>query len=156
MLGSIDATLVALDASSQSAEKIISAAVNAGSDRTAAGLGAIVRQLGGVPAFAGGGHHTGGARWVGENGPELAVTGPEDIFNASQLRRMGGGGSSGNNARLESLVERLTQEVTRQGYELRAIATSNAKMARLTKRQDDDGMLVRNDSDTPLKVAVAA
>jgi len=41
-----------------------------------------------VPAFADGGVHTGGMRLVGENGPELEVTGPSRIFNNSDTRSM--------------------------------------------------------------------
>ena len=42
--------------------------------------------LGGVPAFATGGDHDGGYRWVGENGPELEATGSSRIFNAQQSK----------------------------------------------------------------------
>jgi tape measure domain-containing protein len=45
-----------------------------------------------VPGFASGGFHAGGLRLVGENGPELEVTGPSRIYNASQTAAMLGGG----------------------------------------------------------------
>lgn len=156
MLGQIDATLVALDSASKSAEKIISDAINAGSDKTAAGLHAVIAALTGqvIPGFATGGDHPGGWRIVGENGPELEATGASRIFNASQTRSMFSGGGS-NTARLEALVERQAQELSNIRTELRAIAASNAKMARLADRQDSDGVLVRNDADTPL-ITVAA
>ena len=64
-----------------------------------------------LPKFAGGGMHSGGLRWVGENGPELEATGPSSIWDAQQLSGAMGGGS--NNARLEALVEGLTAEVQR-------------------------------------------
>ena len=48
----------------------------------------------GVPAFAKGGFHAGGWRVVGEQGPELEVTGPSRIYNASQTAAMLGGGGS--------------------------------------------------------------
>ena len=137
MLGQIDATLVALDASSQSAEKIIADAIKAGSDRTASGLGAIVRQLGGTPAFASGGSHSGGLRIVGENGPELEVTGPSRIFSANQTRGMFSGG--GNTARLEALVERLTREVEGLRAEAQATAGHTSQTARLLDRAMPDG-----------------
>lgn len=110
MLSQIDATLAALDASSRSAEKIISDAINAGSDKTASGLRAVIAALTGtsVPAFAAGGNHLGGLRIVGENGPELEATGPSRIFNASQTRSM----MDRTTARLEALVERQTQELS--------------------------------------------
>jgi tape measure domain-containing protein len=161
MLGQIDVTLAALDASSKSAERIISDAVNAGSDKTAAGLHAVIAALTGqaIPAFALGGDHAGGLRLVGENGPELEVTGPSRIFNASQTRGMlsgGSGNSAGNTARLEALVEQQNQELIAMRAELRAIAVSNAKMARLADRVYVEGALVRTDVDMPLQTAVAA
>lgn len=45
-----------------------------------------------VPGFAGGGHHGGGLRIVGENGPELEATGPSRILSNSELRDVIGGG----------------------------------------------------------------
>ena len=104
-----------------------------------------------------GGNHAGGLRLVGENGPELEVTGPARIFNAAQTRGMlsgdGGSSSAGNTARLEALVEKLTQKVESQSAELRAIASTNAKMARLADRVYVEGALVRTDVDMPLTVA---
>ena len=44
--------------------------------------------LGGVPAFMSGGMHSGGARWAGEGGPELELTGSSRILNAQQSRSM--------------------------------------------------------------------
>ncbi len=41
-----------------------------------------------IPQFASGGMHLGGARIVGENGPEMEVTGPSRIFSASQTREI--------------------------------------------------------------------
>jgi phage-related minor tail protein len=65
-----------------------------------------------IPGFATGGLHKGGLRIVGEEGPELELTGPSRIFNASQTAEILRGGPGGHTARLEALVERLTQEVT--------------------------------------------
>jgi hypothetical protein len=155
LLGSIDATLAALDASSQSAEAIIADAVRAGSDRTAAGLGAVIAALTGntIPAFAAGGMHSGGVRLVGENGPELEVTGPSRIFNASQTRGMLGGG---NTARLEALVERQSKQLEALHAELRAINIHGATTADATRHMDRQGVLVYTDPAEPLdnKVAV--
>lgn len=64
-----------------------------------------------IRGFASGGYHTGGLRIVGENGPELEATGPSRIFNASQTAEILRGSGGSNTARLEALVERLTQEV---------------------------------------------
>jgi|AntRauTorckE5430_2_1112549.scaffolds.fasta_scaffold01689_2 TP901 family phage tail tape measure protein len=74
------------------------------------GLRAQIAGMGAVPAFATGGTHMGGLRMVGENGPELEVTGPSRIYSAPQTRAMMSGG---DNARLEMLVEKLTMEVAR-------------------------------------------
>ncbi len=144
LLGSIDLALNELDTNTA----ILKNAIDAGSASQVSGLRAIVTQLGGVPAFASGGAHSGGARWVGENGPELEVTGPSRIYNASQLRGMGG-----NTARLEALVERQAQQLEAMSYELRAIAQTNAKLAKLAERAEHDGTLVRTDADQPLDIA---
>jgi hypothetical protein len=133
LLGSIDVALGELDTNTA----ILKNAIDAGTSTSAAGLRAIVTQLGGVPAFAGGGTHSGGLRLVGENGPELEATGPSRIFNANQTRSLLGGGSS--TARLEALVERLTQEVSDLRQEARATATNTNKTAKLLDRAMPDG-----------------
>jgi hypothetical protein len=48
----------------------------------------------GIPGFASGGNHLGGLRLVGERGPELEITGPARIYNASQTAQMLAGGDS--------------------------------------------------------------
>jgi hypothetical protein len=137
LLGSIDATLAALEASSLSAEAIISNAVAAGADRTATGLRTIGEAISGksIPAFALGGSFGGGVRLVGENGPELEVTGPSRIFSADQTRSMLGG----NTARLEALVERLTQKVEDLNAAAQATAGYTNKTAKLLDRAMPDG-----------------
>jgi len=42
----------------------------------------------GIPAFASGGMHSGGMRLVGENGPELEVTGPSRIYDTNTTKNM--------------------------------------------------------------------
>lgn len=137
MLGSIDATLAALDASSQSAEKIIAAAINAGADKTAAGLYAVIAAIRGqtVPAFATGGTHLGGLRIVGENGPELEATGPSRIFNANQTRAILGGSDGAMVQELRALRE----EVRGLRAEAQATASHTNKTARLLDRAMPDG-----------------
>ena len=78
-----------------------------------------------VPGYATGGDFGGGLRLVGENGPELEVTGPSRIFNANQTAAMlNGGGDSG-----------MTAAEIR---ELRREMQSNATyMAQLTKEVAD-------------------
>ncbi len=41
-----------------------------------------------VRGYAKGGYHSGGLRLVGENGPELEVTGPSRIYNAAQTKNL--------------------------------------------------------------------
>ena len=55
-------------------------------------MGVFGGGLGSIPGFADGGFHRGGARIVGEHGPELEVTGPSRIYNSRDTRRMLGGG----------------------------------------------------------------
>ena len=64
----------------------------------------------GIPNFETGGDHTGGLRLVGERGPELEVTGPSRIFNASQTAAMLNGG---NNQALIDEVRELRKEVAK-------------------------------------------
>ncbi len=161
MLGQIDATLAALDASSKSAEKIISDAIKAGSDRTADGLRAVIAALTGKPvqAFATGGAFTNGvvSRPTAFNTAVMGEAGSEAIMPLTNINGSLGVRTTGgtNTARLEALVERQTQELSNMRAELRAIATTNAKMARLADRNDSEGMLVRTDADTPLATVAA-
>lgn len=48
----------------------------------------------GIKGYASGGHHRGGLRIVGENGPELEATGPSMIYPNDMLRSLGQGGST--------------------------------------------------------------
>jgi hypothetical protein len=105
-----------------------------------------------VPAFAVGGYHAGGLRLVGENGPELEMTGPSRIFTAAQTRAMMAGET---NTELLAELKGLRQQVADQSYELRAIATSNAKLERMASRADTEGVVVRTDADTPLLTVAA-
>lgn len=41
-----------------------------------------------IPKFASGGYHKGGIRLVGENGPELEITGSSQIINAEETKRL--------------------------------------------------------------------
>ena len=83
-----------------------------------------------LPTFATGGMHKGGARIVGENGPELEVTGPARIWNASQTANMLGS-SSGNDEDMQALRA-----------EVRAVVTHVSKLSRNIERlivPTDDG-----------------
>ena len=92
----------------------------------------------GLPAFAAGGSHTGGVRLVGEQGPEIEVTGPSRIYSFDQLMQLAGG-----TGRDETLV-REVQALRRELAELRAAgqvtAANTGKAARALDRWDQDGI----------------
>lgn len=93
----------------------------------------IIISLGGVPAFAQGGMHSGGLRLVGENGPELEVTGPSRIFNARETASMLGGGDN------SELLEKLIEKVSMLEAAARATAVSSNKVAKILDRVSPDG-----------------
>ena len=98
-------------------------------------------------AFAAGGDHMGGLRLVGEEGPELEATGPSRIFNARQTAQMLGG----DTARLEALLETLTEKVE----ELTKLQrTDNFEIKRNTK-DSADIMAKVTQGDTAVRVKAA-
>ncbi len=100
------------------------------------------RENGEIPAFASGGFHSGGMRLVGEQGPELEVTGPSRIYSASQTAAMLGGGDS------TRALASLQQSVERQGDALRSIAKhtmQTAKRVEFLERWDYDGLPTERD-----------
>ena len=132
LLGSIDTALGELASNTT----ILKTAIEGGAESTAKNLRLIVTQLGGVPAFASGGYHSGGLRLVGENGPELEVTGPSRIFTAQQLQAGGGGQGS---AALIAEIQALRAEVVGLRAEARATAGHTSKTAKLLGRAMPDG-----------------
>lgn len=99
-----------------------------------------------IPTFAGGGMHLGGARVVGEFGPELEITGPSQIVsNAAASSLLDMSGVIGAIANLERTV--------RAGDV--AIARNTGAIARLVDRWNGDGVPVRGvDPSAPLEVNV--
>jgi hypothetical protein len=81
----------------------------------------------GIPGFATGGDFGGGLRLVGENGPELEVTGPSRIFNARQTADL----LSGSGASAED-IRGLRADLAQVFDALRAIAKHTMKTARNT------------------------
>jgi len=91
----------------------------------------------GIPGFASGGLFGGGLRIVGEKGPELEVTGPSRIYNASQTAAMLGGGDSA------AAITSLQRTVEGQSAALRSIAKhtmQTAKRVEFLERWDFDGL----------------
>lgn len=92
-----------------------------------------------VPSFASGGYHAGGLRLVGENGPELEVTGPASIINAADTMAIAGSGSQ-----LIAELQALRAEVATLREEQRAghsaIAGNTSRSARTLEKFDIDGM----------------
>lgn len=62
-----------------------------------------------IQGFASGGVHTGGARIVGERGPELEITGPSRIYSASQTKAMLRSDNSDVVAAINRLEERMAR-----------------------------------------------
>lgn len=104
-----------------------------------------------VPAFAGGGMHAGGIRLVGENGPELEVTGASRIYSAQQTAAMlQGGGDTASEMRA------MREELAMLRAEARATAINTGRQADLMKRvtRNGEAMTVQTDL-TPLEVTTA-
>jgi hypothetical protein len=92
----------------------------------------------GIPGFASGGLHSGGLRLVGENGPELEVTGPSRIYNASQTAAMLGGGGDA-----AAEVRGLRADFGGMMSALRSVAKhtmQTAKRVEFLERWDFDGL----------------
>ncbi|MNT13923.1 hypothetical protein D3C72_1489080 [compost metagenome] len=64
-----------------------------------------------IPGFASGGVHAGGLRIVGENGPELEMTGPSRILNNQQLGELFMGSSGDDNHGLIDAVSRMHMDM---------------------------------------------
>jgi hypothetical protein len=98
----------------------------------------LIRSLGGVPAFAMGGLHSGGLRLVGERGPELEITGPARYWSAADTTAM-----LGNSQRREELlaaeIRALRAELQGLRAEARVTAVATNKVQRLWERVTRDG-----------------
>lgn len=107
--------------------------------KTAAELAAAIKAdavtNGEIKGYASGGFHSGGLRLVGENGPELEVTGPSRIYNASQTADMLNGGD--DNAALLAEIRELRAENQRGQFQ---IAKYSQKVAQLLEKFDNEGM----------------
>ena len=104
-----------------------------------------------IAGFAGGGYHSGGLRLVGENGPELEVTGPSRIFSNSQTKSML------DNSDLIAEVKALREEVRLLRQDQRAQSSAVAENTKNTVKQmqrwDIDGIPVK--TNDPISVVIA-
>jgi hypothetical protein len=138
LLGEIDTALAKLESAAASAEKIISDAIYETGAQNLTGLRAIVATLRGetAPRFAMGGTHSGGIRLVGENGPELEITGPSRILNAADTSRLLSGGGGGG----AELVAELRALRADNQAQARAIVQLQQRMAKVIERWDVQGL----------------
>lgn len=91
-------------------------------------------------AFATGGYHWGGARLVGEHGPELEVTGASYIHDAAATRRLlSSDDSAGGND--------LTAEVRNLRHAIEANVKWTFQLAKDTRELKQRGFPVRNNDD---------
>jgi len=85
-------------------------------------------QLRAVPRFAAGGSHMGGARIVGERGPELEFTGPSQIHsNANTMQML-------SNAPVVSELKELRREMAAMRDEQRQLGIQTARNTDRTYR----------------------
>jgi tape measure domain-containing protein len=90
-----------------------------------------------VPGYATGGNFGGGLRLVGENGPELEVTGPSRIFDARTTAAMLNGG--GSDAAVVAELRALRGELEMIKANTQASAVNVSKVARTLDRVTDGG-----------------
>jgi exonuclease VII small subunit len=91
----------------------------------------------GVKKFASGGDFGGGLRLVGENGPELEVTGPSRIFNAQKTQDILRGG--GNNEAMVIELKAVREELALLRAEAQSVAVSSDKTKDILMRATDGG-----------------
>jgi len=91
-------------------------------------LASLDAQLRAVPRFAAGGSHMGGARIVGERGPELEFTGPSQIHsNANTMQML-------SNAPVVSELKELRREMAAMRDEQRQLGIQTARNTDRTYR----------------------
>lgn len=95
-------------------------------------MGGLGGALGNIPGFADGGHHRGGWRIVGENGPELEATGPSRIYNSRATRNMLSGGGLDINITLggnrEDIKDQIAATVTAMAPKIAELAVAQTTM----------------------------
>jgi tape measure domain-containing protein len=100
-------------------------------------------QLKKIPKFASGGTHKGGIRLVGENGPELEVTGPSRIIDANKTRSLLKDAEANEQILLKSIadiekkIKELEDEARQQEWIGRTRGFSRSLEAGINKLLDD-------------------
>ena len=98
----------------------------------------------GIEAFARGGFHSGGMRLVGENGPELEVTGASRIYSAQQTKNLLSSydGQGNDNAELVAELRALRAEVA----ELKQHSAANVRVAQAVGKAQIEALEVIADA----------
>lgn len=94
-----------------------------------------------IPAFANGGVHMGGIRLVGEDGPEIEVTGNSRISNARQTQSILLGANMEMNKRLDNLAMELREMRAANSAENIGMNTNLNKIAKIIERADNGDSL---------------
>ncbi len=97
------------------------------------GYGGYPSNLGYIDSFASGGYHKGGLRIVGENGPELEMTGPSSIINNRDTK------SLFNNDALIAEIQALRAEVASLRYSSERTEDNTRKTKETLTRVTRDG-----------------
>ena len=93
----------------------------------------------GLPAFAGGGMHSGGLRMVGERGWEIEATGPARYWNQQQL----GSALAGGGGAVAEELQQLRAQVARLEAVTSRAADSTVNMAEQFDRVTGGGNAMR-------------
>jgi hypothetical protein len=91
--------------------------------------------FGSTPAFASGGPFSGGLRIVGESGPELEMTGPSHIVNASKTEAF-----MSSNAALLAEIKKLNAKIDRLEAISYQTTKNTQKTAKTLEKFDYDGL----------------
>lgn len=101
---------------------------------TSAINGAINRT---VPGFADGGYHSGGVRIVGENGPEIELTGPSRIINNADSRALI------DNSEVVAELRAVRAELATMRAASQATASSTNRLESTMRNMTDGGTAMR-------------
>jgi hypothetical protein len=89
----------------------------------------------GFPGYASGGDFSGGLRLVGEQGPELEMTGPSHIVNASKTEAF-----MSSNADLLAEIKKLNAKIDRLEAISYQTTKNTQKTAKTLEKFDYDGL----------------